>query len=213
MATRTRQRSMKEFFAPAAFDPSQSPMKAARRAGRTQSGTSTSNSNTQTQSQPQPSTSDAAQASASTQPNEEMDVGEESEDPILLSPRSKKAKGKGVKRSQSPSTSGDEAEGERKRPKLDKDAARAIFGGTRITPLPSSLPTTAINNGDGNRALSPDRRATSVPPEPQHVDLAKVSSPKRKSTCRERMKARLIWWVVSTPPKLTSDANHSLPGE
>ena len=41
-----------------------------------------------------------------------MDAGEESEDPILLSPRSKKVaeKGKGLKRSQSPSTSGDDDE-------------------------------------------------------------------------------------------------------
>ena len=88
---------MKEFFAPATFDSSQSPMKAARRAGLTQSGISTSN----TWPQPQASTSNATQASTSTQPNEEMVASEESEDPILLSPRSKKAKGKGMKRSQS----------------------------------------------------------------------------------------------------------------
>ena len=105
MATRTRQRSMKEFFAPAAFDPSQSLMKAARRAGRTQSG----NSQPTTQPQSQPPTQSESQASTSNT----MDAGEESEDLILLSPRSKKMKGKGVKRSQSPSTSGDEADGER----------------------------------------------------------------------------------------------------
>ena len=117
-----------------------------------------------------------------------MDAGEESEDPILLSPRSKKAaeKGKG-KRSQSPSTSGDEADGERKRPKLDKDAARAIFGGTRVNvkPLPSHPAITSSTDDD--RPQSPDRRATSVPPEresPQHVDLAKVLSPKRKKRSR-----------------------------
>ena len=144
-ATRTRQRSMKEFFAPATFDPSQSPMKAARRAGRTQSGTSASN----TQPQSQAPTQSESQASTSNT----MDAGEESEDPILLSPRSKKTreKGKGVKRSQSPSTSGDD-DGERKRPKLDmdKDAARAIFGGSRVNvkPLASTQPST-INDGTG----------------------------------------------------------------
>ena len=86
-------------------------------------------------------------------------MGEESEDSILLSSRSRKVaeKGKGVKRSQSPSTSGDD-DGERKRPKLDKDAARAIFGGTRIKALPATLPTTASNDDDGNRPEKPDSR-------------------------------------------------------
>ena len=124
-----------------------------------------------------------------------MDAGEESEDPILLSPRSpkvaEKGKGKGVKRSQSPSTSGDD-DGERKRPKLDKDAARAIFGGTRVNlkPLPSQPSITTTTNDDG-QLRSPDRRATSVPPEresPQHADLAKVLSPKRKKTSPVRAK-------------------------
>ena len=92
-------------------------------------------------------------------------------------------KGKGLKRSQCPSTSGDEVDGWRKRPKLDKEAACAISDGTRVNfkPLPS-LSSTASST-DGDRLQSPDRRATFVPPEReslQHIDLAKVLSPKRK---------------------------------
>lgn len=162
MTTRTRQRSMKDFFAPVTFD--QSPMKAARRAGRTQSGSSSQ-----------------ATASASTQMD---DVGEESEDPILLSPKSRKDAGKGKKK-RSASPSEESEDGERKRVKLDdKEAARAIFGGTKIKPSATFPPGTAED-----RPPSPERpRAVSVPPTPSHsqaaeyVDLKKLMSPRRRGS-------------------------------